>query len=106
MKSHLKITTFLLVLCMVGILTVKAGYYTGSTDQLYFESSAGVDWRGLWVDASLSGKNDWKRVYAQSGGGGTYSAWEAPETWSAYVKDHGSFTDDFAVSWPEWRPAA
>lgn len=108
MKKQIMMTVVTLAVALVATSTVLAGYYFGPGNAFYMEAAAGVGLQGKWVEGTMSSANAEgylysKRVWAQSGAEGSYSAWHGPSIYSVTHRDYGSFTNDYAAVKGEWK---
>lgn len=108
MKKHLIFTVLCLMITLVSASLVSAGYNFGPNNIFHMEASAGINWlRGEWVEGTMSNghpdaRNYFKRIYARSGDGGTYSDWAPKDQTSITHRDYGAFGNDYAVVKGEW----
>lgn len=108
MKKRIMVTVVTLTAALALSSTVFAGYFFGPGNAFYMEAAAGTGLQGKWVEGTMSVANAEgylysKRVWAQSGAEGSYSAWYGPSIHSVTHRDYGSFTNDYALVRGEWK---
>jgi hypothetical protein len=108
MKKKIGFAGFSLLITFVTAITVMAGYNFGPDNIFHLEASAGISWKGLWVEGKMSNAKleaieYSKRVYARSGATGTYSSWAEPSIDPVTHRNYGSFDNDYAEVRGEWK---
>ncbi len=96
-----------LVVAFVGVAFVAAdngGYLTGPYQNLMFEWKTGTNIiRGNYIEASLEGYGNDKRVFARMGAEGSWSDWIDSNELRAEVTDYGNFFEGDYEATPYWK---
>lgn len=106
MKKYFLLTCFALAISISSAIVAMAGYWCGPGEKYYITATTGKDLLTHWVEASMLGHGDKRRLTVYNGNNHKTSKWYDPndestitvKVTSSYFNNDAKIVPEFAAS--------